>query len=149
MTVLMEVNMEQQFETVVENVVKTLVPGEKYTLVFTSDFGIGASVVHFKHVKAENKRYAQYPTALHLVFLPPKKRVNRGKTFTPNDDIVIYKGFVNIDNNAFGPRELSSSGCVVRKSKYSCFDSRYLSDALESTSEKPLVKWTGILRSRD
>lgn len=71
--------------------------GEKITLVKMSDFGFPLTI-HMKFEASRLRDYAQYKNCLSIQGRQPRKRKSRVWTLNPNDDFVIYKGFVEMEN---------------------------------------------------
>lgn len=103
--------------------------GKRYTLVGLGEFGFPYSV-QLTLVSVEQKGYAQYREGVELKF--KKKRGQRvlGTRFYGRKECIIYEGWVEVDTNMF------KNGS---KASYACFDERYLQEAEESVSQKPIV----------
>jgi hypothetical protein len=123
---------KQQFEKVVHEVKS----GEKYTLFGFNEFGFPFSQ-HVVIDKAYIGKYAQYDNALYIVYKPKRKRTWYKKVITPNNTMVIWEGWHNVQDNMYKESE-EINGVVIQMS-LNCFDKTYLHDALKSVSVEPLA----------
>jgi hypothetical protein len=112
--------------------------GEKVTIVKFNDFGF--PVVFETVLKGiANKPYAQYNEALWITHKPKRKRNLYRNIILPNENILVYRGWLNIDINKSAYTISNEKGMVVQQSKYGCFDDQYLHDVIEQYGE-PFVK---------
>ena len=123
-----------------QEISKKLVPGKKYTLVAMSEFGFPYKV-HMTLVEAKVEPYAQYKESLVIYFKKARGRRVYGVRFYGIKEFLIWEGFVNPDTNMYGQVEDRGDGVIVKTSRYRCFDSRYLYDAIESMKTKPVVAY--------
>jgi len=113
--------------------------GEKVTIVKFNDFGFP---VVFNTVidKVENKPYAQYNEALWLTHKPKRKRNLYRNIILPNESILVYLGWLNIDMNKLIYNTTQENELItVQQSKYHSFDRQYLHDVIEQYGE-PFIK---------
>lgn len=103
--------------------------GNKYTLVFYSEFGFPVSVqVTFDSMRICG--YAQYDDAVLLYYRQKGKRKVVGRYFYGYKKLAIYEGWKELPED-FGFNTIrSNSEYTLKKSKYTSFDERYFSDAL-------------------
>ncbi len=88
---------------------------------------LGFSAIECKEVSIVIGKYAQYPSAVHVTFVPKGKRKDRGFVQTFEPSVVVAAGFGNPDPQNMVP--ISNDGVVaVSRSKYSSCDSRWISD---------------------
>jgi hypothetical protein len=99
----------------------------KATIYWTGDFGGGPNKTEVKLLDVGTKPYAQHASAAYAVFVPKGKRKPRQigpEGFHPY--ILVLEGWDHPEpDDCFTPRELSTTGCVVRRSRYTMFDERY------------------------
>lgn len=119
------------------NELTVLEKGERYTLLMMSDFGIGAHSMQFTLEDIKVSPYAQYSESVHLVFKLKGTRKLRGLRFYGSKSLAIWKGWQNIATETFTAPTVSGD-FIVRKSRYSSFDKRYLTDAIEGAVSAPL-----------
>lgn len=88
---------------------------------------LGFSAIECKEVEIKIGKYAQYPSAVHVTFVPKGKRKARGFVQGYEPSVVVAAGYGNPDPQNMVP--VSSDGVVtVTRSKYSSCDSRWTSD---------------------
>lgn len=126
---------------IAENFVAAIKPGDLVTLVGPGSL-CGCYKIQGKVISVEVSGYAQYSHGVKLVLKPFRKKLARQYRFygTPyyNNYPAVYKGYVDVDTNPFTDKEISPNGTTVQTSKYLSGDERYLTDALASTTEKPV-----------
>jgi hypothetical protein len=112
--------------------------GEKVTIVKFNDFGFP---VVFNTVinKVENKPYAQYNEALWITHKPKRKRNLYRNIILPNESLLVYKGWINIDKEQLLYDTSKDDNMIIRQSKYSSFDDQYLHDVINQYGE-PYIK---------
>lgn len=100
--------------------------GKKYTLVYLNDFGFPVAVkMVFDSMKLTT--YAQYSDVVEMVFKPYRKRGNVKKYFY-NSSVMVFEGWQELKEEDTH-EVLKDNGTVkTLKSKYACFDSRYMED---------------------
>ena len=86
----------------------------------------------------EETNWAQYDDAVRFVFKPYRKRRYYQKYFY-NCSLAIYDGWVDLDKNV-GYQIEERNGIKIKKSLYSCFDSRFFTDAIQSLG-KPMFEY--------
>lgn len=110
--------------------------GNKYTLVYLNDFGFPiAQKITFHSIKCCT--YAQYSDCVKMTFTPYKKR-NKWEKIFYNCSLMIFEGWQNIKESDTHEVISTTDSLKVTKSKYSCFDARYIDD-LEKAFKNPLV----------
>lgn len=115
-----------------------LVPGEKYTLAYCNEFGFPVTQkITLSSVQLTT--YAQYSDCVRLVFKPYRKRTKYAKTFY-NTTLLIFEGWQDLPENFGYTVERETEDCTVRKSNYTCFDSRYIDD-MEKVLKNPIVAY--------
>ncbi|MBX3041650.1 MAG: hypothetical protein KF789_13170 [Bdellovibrionaceae bacterium] len=110
--------------------------GQKYTLLTQGGFGAIAQKIVLQDIKVGP--YAQYSESVQLIYKPKGKRNLSGSRFHGIASCVVWAGWVDVNTDPFKPSEISSTGMVVRSSRYSSFDSRYFTDAIASVSATPI-----------
>ena len=120
----------------------TLECDQKYTLLVMNAFGIGTNVIQLTLSEVKVSPYAQYAESVQLIFKPKGKRNLRGIRFHGSELCAIWKGWLDINSDAFEAPTLSESGFICGKSRYLSFDSRYITDAIESVPVSPLFSKT-------
>jgi hypothetical protein len=113
--------------------------GEKVTIIKFSDFGFPIAWNTTLN-KAESLPYAQYNESLQIIHKPKKKRSYIRNTILPNEDILIYKGWLNIDTEKLSYTIEESNDVTVKRSKYGCFDKNYMKDIMNYIKAEPIVK---------
>lgn len=104
--------------------------GGKYTLVYLNDFGFPvAQKIKFHSMKCTT--YAQYSDAVEMVFTPYRKR-NQYKKIFYNCSLMIFKGWQDLKEEDTHEIIKNSESVKITKSKYACFDSRYMDDLEKS-----------------
>lgn len=125
-------------KTIAELVVsEKLIPGNKYTLLYFGEFGQPIALKITLHSTQETT-YAQYADAVRFIFRPFRKRTTYARTFC-NCSLIIYDGWVDLDKNV-GYNVEERNGITIRKSKYGCFDARWIDDCIEYLGE-PILKY--------
>lgn len=108
----------------------------RYTIVYLGEFGFPvAQKITFHSMKCTT--YAQYSDAVKMIFTPYRKRKQYQKYFY-NTSFMIFEGWQDLKET--DTKEiLKDDGAVkIVKSKYACFDSRYIDD-LEKIFKNPVV----------
>lgn len=113
-----------------------LVEGGKYTLVYLNDFGFPiAQKITFHSMKCTT--YAQHSDVIKMIFTPYRKRNQYQKNFY-NTSLMIFKGWQDLKEENTKEILKDDGNIRITKSKYSCFDSRYIED-LETVFKNPVV----------
>lgn len=113
-----------------------LAEGEKYTLVYLNEFGFPvAQKIIFQSM--ELTTYAQYSDVVKMIFKPYRKRSLYQKYFY-NNSLMIFKGWQDMKESDTKEILKESDSLKITKSKYSCFDARYI-DNLEKIFKNPVV----------
>jgi hypothetical protein len=113
--------------------------GEKVTIIKFSDFGFPIALNTTLH-SAESKPYAQYNESLQIIHKPKKKRTHFRNTILPYQDVIIYKGWLNIDVEKLSYDTEENAHSIVKKSKYCSFDNQFLFDIVRTINADPIVK---------
>lgn len=110
--------------------------GEKYTLVYLNDFGYPvAQKIKFHSMKCTT--YAQYSDVVEMVFTPYRKRSQVKKRFYESS-LMVFKGWQELKEEDTHEVLKNNESVKITKSKYSCFDSRYIDD-LENSFKDAVV----------
>lgn len=107
------------------------------TILKFSEFGFPITI-HTTITSAEDKSYAQYKESLQIIHKPKRKLTNYRNIITGREQIAIYDGWLNIDDKASQVIE-SSNNVTVSRSKYGCFDNRFITDSMLTTNQKPFA----------
>lgn len=91
---------------------------EKITLVKVSEFGFTQNI-QMKFKKMFFKDYAQYKDCILIQGRLPRKRKDSAFLIRPNQEFVIYKGFIEIDDMV---KTTKQDNGVVIKELGMCFD---------------------------
>jgi hypothetical protein len=113
--------------------------GEKVTIIKFSDFGFPIAWNTTLN-KAESLPYAQYNESLQIIHKPKGKRSYFRNTILPGEDILIYKGWLNIDTEKLTYDIEQSENMTIQRSKYGCFDKNYMIDIMNNVKSDPIVK---------
>ena len=112
--------------------------GKKYTLVYFNGFGFPVAVkMVFDSMKLTT--YAQYSDVMEMIFKPYRKRNNVKKYFY-NSSIMIFEGWQELKEEDTHEVLKDNESVRVTKSKYACFDSRYIED-LEKAFNNAVVTY--------
>lgn len=110
--------------------------GEKYTLVYLNDYGFPvAQKIKFHSMKCTT--YAQHSDVVEMVFTPYRKRSLFKKIFYKRS-LMVFKGWQNLKEEDTHEVLKNNESVKITKSKYSCFDSRYIDD-LENSFKDAVV----------
>lgn len=110
--------------------------GKKYTLVYLDDFGFPvAEKITFHSVRSST--YAQHSDVMEMIFTPYRKRTQYRKFFY-NCSMMIFEGWQDLKETDIKETITDNDKVKVTKSKYGCFDSRYIDD-LENCFKNPVV----------
>ena len=115
----------------------SLEKGKRYTVALMNEFGIGVSVLKFVLEDSKAAPYAQYSESVALKFKIKGKRNSSGLRFYGSKSFAIWEGWVDVNSEAFTV-PIFENGLSCQRSRYSSFDGRYLTDAIESVRTKPL-----------
>ncbi|HEX7673539.1 MAG TPA: hypothetical protein VF412_05180 [Bdellovibrio sp.] len=108
--------------------------GQKYTLITQSELGIGAAVIQFTMEDILLGPWAQYWDAVGIICKKKSARSFIKLMFYGNKSFAIFHGWVSVKNDLWEESENSP----IKRSKYSSFDERYLTDAIASVGKPPL-----------
>ena len=121
----------------------SLIQGERYTVLYLNEMGMGASSVQFVHHEARFGSYAQHSDAVQLIMKPKRKREFRQMWFHGSKEFAVFQGWVELDTEMFSA-PVDDGLFTSRKAKYLSFDKRYLFDAIKSAKVAPLFQSEGI-----
>jgi len=114
-----------------------LVPGERYTMFTLGDFGFPIAY-QFTLVSVEYVTYAQYDDVVTFTVRRKGKRKNERFTYY-GKSIQIYHGWQTMPDH-FGFEVLEETDeSTLRKSKYVCFDNRYMEDVKKVFKNPALI----------
>lgn len=113
-----------------------LVLGRKYTLAYCNEFGFPV-IQKITLNSVQLTTYAQFSDCVRFVFTPYRKRTIYAKTFY-NTSLIIFEGWQELPENFGYTVEKETKNCTVRKSNYTCFDSRYIDD-MEKVLKNPIA----------
>ena len=121
--------------------------GKRYTLVYLNDFGFPvAEKITFHSVRSST--YAQHSDVMEMIFTPYRKRTQYRKLFY-SCSMMIFEGWQDLKETDIKETITDNDKVKVTKSKYVCFDSRYIDD-LEKCFKNPVVVYknykTGVNR---
>lgn len=95
----------------------------KVTIYRKSEFGMGYVKVECRKFGFEHRKYAQYNNAVAVAFVEKGKRKVRGFHETTYPSCVVLEGHGHPDpDDPMTAPEVSETGCVVRRSRFSSFD---------------------------
>ncbi len=120
------------------NTLRDLKPAEKYTIVRFGEMGFLFSV-QLTLIRVDIKPFAQYPESVVLVFRKKCGRAPSGLRFLPNDDFLVYEGWVNVNTEMYVSSSVSPTGMNCKQSLLS-FDREYLMIAKRSVGKEPLFE---------
>lgn len=110
--------------------------GKKYTLVYLNDFGFPvAEKITFHSVRSST--YAQHSDVMEMIFTPYRKRTQYRKFFY-NCSMMFFEGWQDLKEEEIKVTLEDNKNVKITKSKYGCFDSRYIDD-LENCFKNPVV----------
>ena len=114
--------------------------GQKITLVSFGEFGfLGMTQTTFEEVTPKN-HYQNCPEdmiGVQLIHKPKRKRTAYRKIISYNNSVLVYDGWVDIDMDSIQYNQIDK---YTRETKYSCFDSRYMTDVESAIKVKPIIK---------
>lgn len=110
--------------------------GKRYTLVYLSEFGFPvAQKITFHSMRTTT--YAQYSDVMEMIFTPYRKRTKYRKLIY-NCSMMFFEGWQDLKETDIKETITDNDKVKVTKSKYGCFDSRYIDD-LENCFKNPVV----------
>lgn len=120
-----------------------LQPGKKYTLVYLNEFGFPvAQKITFHSMRTTT--YAQYSDVMEMIFTPYRKRTKYRKLIY-NCSMMIFEGWQDLKEEELKETLEDNKNVKIIKSKYGCFDSRYIDD-LENCFKNPVVIYIRIIK---
>lgn len=120
-----------------------LQPGKKYTLVYLNEFGSPvAQKITFHSMRTTT--YAQYSDVMEMIFTPYRKRTKYRKLIY-NCSMMIFEGWQDLKEEELKETLEDNKNVKITKSKYGCFDSRYIDD-LENCFKNPVVIYIRIIK---
>jgi hypothetical protein len=114
-----------------------LVEGEKYTIMCMSDFGFPVTI-KCKIIGVEYTTYAQHSDVVKVCCIPYKSRKARAYLFY-SGSVIIFKGWQELKEEDTYNIEEVRENCIMRRSKYGCFDPRYFEDVLKKLKNPVVV----------
>ncbi len=116
--------------------------GKKYTIVGMSEFGFPYQFqIVLEEVRVEP--YAQYKESYLLIFKQKKKILSRQIRFYGIKPVLVWDGWADPDTEMYPFKKTSdygSSGVVVIRTGYPCFDDRYMQRARDSVKTAPIIE---------
>lgn len=110
--------------------------GKKYTIVHIGEFGFPiAQKITFHSMKCTT--YAQHVDVVKMIFTPYRKR-NQYQKYFYNTSFMIFEGWQDLKESDTKEVLKDDGNIKLVKSKYACFDSRYIDD-LENVFKNPVV----------
>lgn len=110
--------------------------GRKYTLVYLNDFGFPVTQKITFH-SMDCRTYAQHSDVIEMFFTPYRKR-NQYRQIFYNQSLMIFEGWQDMKESDTKETIKENDSMKVTKSKYACFDARYIDD-LEHVFKNPIV----------
>lgn len=101
-------------------------PQDKITVIKQSDFGYPIAI-QLKVDKVFFYDYAQYRNCIAIQGKPPRKRKLRRYLLKPNEEFIIYKGFVEVKDTT---KVISKNDKVTVSTLGMCFDKNTLINSL-------------------
>lgn len=111
--------------------------GGKYTLVLEGEMGF-VSKIHFTFEALKHGSFAQYTDSVELIFKITRKRNFSCVRFYGSKSFALWEGFVDPQVDPF-TTPVTEGIMTVQRTKYLSCDPRYLTDAINSVSQKPLI----------
>ena len=96
------------------------------TIIFRSDFGMGACHLIGKLINVELGNYAQYPNAIFLIIKPKRKHKMYKYSFYGEKEFKVFSGEKEKIDNFKVTKE--TSDVIIKEGKYHSFDKRYITD---------------------
>ena len=113
-----------------------LQPGKKFTLVYLNEFGFPVAD-NISFLSMRTTTYAQYSDVMEMIFTPYRKRTKYRKLIY-NCSMMIFEGWQDLKEEEVKETLEDNKNVKITKSKYGCFDSRYIDD-LENCFKNPVV----------
>ncbi len=110
--------------------------GQKYTMVYCDEFGFPVAQ-RMTFEKMELTTYAQYHDVVHLTYRPYKARSIYSQ-YLYYKSYMIFEGWQTMKKDDHMDKVHEDSSMVMHRSKYGCFDSRYIEDA-EKLFKNPVM----------
>lgn len=111
--------------------------GQRYTIASMGDFGFCNST-QFTLEAIRVGRYAQYDHCVELIVKPKGKRNLRSIQFYGCKVFALWAGWVAVNTDAFGA-PTQEGPVIARRSRYLSCDERFLTDAIASVQQRPLI----------
>lgn len=116
-------------------VLEQLTPDRKVTLIKFSEFGFPV-LINTVIKSVEVKPYAQYNESLRIIHKPKNKRSLWQNIILPQDELLVYDGWLNVDLDSITKETLKENESVkVTQSKYSSFDRSFIADIVSTLGE--------------
>ena len=135
---LSQVNLRAQFAEMSEfRELFNLTVGKRYTIASMGDFGFCNST-QFTLEAIRVGRYAQYDHCVELIVKPKGKRNFRSIQFYGRKVFALWADWIAVNTDAFGAPS-QEGPFIARRSRYLSCDERFLTDAISSVQQKPLI----------
>jgi hypothetical protein len=140
---LSQANLREQFAEMSEfRELFKLSTGKRYTIASMGDFGFCNST-QFTLEAIRVGRYAQYDHCVELIVKPKGKRNLRCIQFYGRKVVALWTDWIAINTGAFGA-PTQDGPLITRTSRYLSCDERFLTDAISSAQQKPLITCVSI-----
>nr|WP_222125651.1 hypothetical protein [Paenibacillus xylanexedens] len=122
-----------------KEIISKLETGRKLSIVKFSEFGF-PQLIHTVIESVNVDHYAQFDNALYITHKPKRKRTNWTDIILPYQEVLVYDGWIDLDIDSVSRNIIISNRSVtVKQSKYSSFDSQYMSDIKTKLNLNPLI----------
>ena len=112
---------------------------KKVTMITYGEFGFLALSQTVIHSVTSKSHYCNAPDekmGAKLIHTIKGKRKSQEKNIDYCNNVLIYDGYVNVDLDIIIYEDMGNG---MRKSRYTCFDSRYLADIKEALKGEKLI----------
>lgn len=114
-----------------------LAPGQRYTLVYLGEFGFPI-VEKITFQRLELTTYAQHSDVVRMIYKPYRKSSSYSNLFY-NSSLLIFDGWQDLPEAATVDIIKDDGAIKMTRSKYGCFDARYIEDAAKLLKNPVLV----------
>lgn len=121
---------------VYEEAAQKIKSGEKYTILMFNDFGFPVTL-HTVIYKAYVGSYAQYNNMLYIEHKPKRKRTVYKMPILPYQEVYIWEGWLDIDNDSFW--KTKQNGDMTVKISRMSFDKEFLRQQVNKTKIRPFA----------
>jgi len=122
-----------------EQITTTNILDKKVTLITYGEFGFLALSQTIIQNVTPKEHYCNAPEdkmGVELIHKPKGKKKQWSKSIDYCNNVLIYDGYVDIDLDKIIYEELGNG---MRKSRYTCFDKRYLEDIKKALKNESLL----------